>query len=101
MEASYKALLLQTKAQKWGLFCNMPITQLREQEVSIDSERSQVGMSLRFHTAEQLAILSEPDIENQTDEGAYFARAALLERHYLPTSVMEVLRPYAQDTAAK
>lgn len=90
METRYETMLLITK-ENWPP-SSMAITQLRELEFLIDSERSQQELPLRFHTAEQLAILLEPDMENQTDEGAYYARCSVLERHYLPTSAIEVLR---------
>lgn len=90
MEIAYERKILRAK-ENWPP-SSLTITELREQEFLIDSERSQLGLPLRFHTAEQLAILLEPDYENQTDEGAYYARCSLLERHYMPTSAAETLR---------
>lgn len=89
MEGRYEALILIAK-ENWPP-TSLAITELREQEFLIDSERSQQGLPLRFHTEEQLSILLEPDMENQTDEGAYYARCSVLERHYLPTSAIETL----------
>lgn len=90
METRYESMLLAAK-ENWPP-SSMVITQLREQEVLIDSERSQQELPLLFHTEEQLNILLEPDMENRTDEGAYYTRCSVLERHYLPTSAMEVLQ---------
>lgn len=90
LEVDYEGMILAAK-ENWPP-SSMTIIELREQEFLIDSERSQQGLPLRFHTAEQLAILMEPDRENQTDEGCYYARCSVLERHYLPSSAIETLR---------
>ncbi len=89
METLYEAMILAAK-ENWPP-SSETITRLREKEFLIDSERSQQGLPLRFHTAEQLAILLEPDMENQTDEGAYYAHCSRLERHYLPSSAADYL----------
>lgn len=90
MESRYEGML-QLARQKLPP-SSLDIYGLREQEVLIDEARSKQSMPLRFHTTEQLAILLEPDRENQTDEGHYYARSALLEKHYLSSSAIEVLR---------
>lgn len=90
MDATYIAMVKKAR-ENWPP-SSLDIYAIREQEFLIDSERSQQGLPLRFHTAEQLAILLEPDRENQTDEGHFYARSALLERHCLGTSAAESLR---------
>ena len=98
METLYEGMILAAK-ENWPP-SSETLTRLREQEFLIDSERSQQGLPLRFHSAEQLAILLEPDMENQTDEGAYYAHCSRLERHYLPSSAAETLR-FSETSAGK
>lgn len=90
MDATYIAMVKKAR-ENWPP-SSLDIYAIREQEFLIDCEREKMGLFLRFHTAEQLDILKEPDRENQTDEGHFYARSALLERHCLGTSAAESLR---------
>lgn len=84
METAYEAMILRAR-DNWPP-SSETIRQLRVQELLIDSERQEQGLSLRFHTAEQLRIILG------TDDDGHDGHTSALERHYLPSSAAETLR---------
>jgi hypothetical protein len=85
LEVVYEGMILEAK-ENWPPSCEV-ISEIRRKEVLIDSERSKLGLPLRFHTTQQLRIILDDE-----NNDYYFGGETTLQRHYLPSSAAERLR---------